>query len=316
MPGFITHYLFGCEAIKDINDEKIRAILKENRNVYSLGLQGPDVFFYFPYSFTGNRKRLASVMHVYDTGKFLHNLIKEVAVLNEKEKNVGIAYLLGFLGHYSLDTKCHPYIYYRTGYLNKGKDYFGKHTDFETDIDFLLLDRLMGKKVVDFRQENTIKLNNYSSKIVAKLLNNACKKTYPYIKTNDKIMELSIRNFYYSNGILNDKKGYKKKILSTAEMTLFGNVSAAPLFMVEDKEMIWDDPLNDKHNEWKNPWDLTFKSRKSFTELLDEAKSYYNGLILNVGNEILDDGDIDYELLDRLIGNNSYHSGLDCSIPS
>lgn len=316
MPGFITHYLFGCETIKEIHDDKIRNIIKENRNVYSLGLQGPDLFFYFPYSFTGNRKRLASVMHVYDTGKFLHNLIEEVASLGEGEKTVGIAYLLGFLGHYSLDTKCHPYIYYRTGYLNKGKDYFGKHTDFETDIDFLLLDRIAGKKVVDFRQENTIKLNKYCTKIIAKLLNNACKKTYAYIKTNSKIMEISIASFYYSNGMLNDKKGYKKKILSVAENAVLGNVSAAPLFMVEDKEIIWNDPLNDKHNEWKNPWDLKLKSEKSFMELMDDAKNYYSKLIYNVGREVVKCDDIDYNLLDRLIGNCSYHSGLDCSIPS
>lgn len=316
MPGFITHYLFGCETIKDIDEKKLRSIIKENNKAFSLGLQGPDLFFYFPYSFTGNKKRLASVMHVYETGRFLHNLIEEVSLLEEIEKNVGLAYLLGFLGHYSLDTICHPYIYYRTGYLNKGKDYFGKHTDFETDIDFLLLDKLKGKSVVDFRQENTIKLDGYSTKVVAQILGNACKKTYPYIKSNNKIIEIAIRSFYYSNGMLNDRKGYKKRALSMAEKFVFGNVSAAPLFMVANKDMVWDDPLNERNSEWKNPWDLREKSNKSFWELIDEAKSYYCALINIVGNEIIKNEEINFDLLDSLIGNNSYHSGLDCSIPS
>ncbi|MBQ4067658.1 MAG: zinc dependent phospholipase C family protein [Lachnospiraceae bacterium] len=316
MPGFITHYLFGCETVKNIKEKNLRNVIRENKKAFSLGLQGPDVFFYFPYSFTGNKKRLASVMHVYDTGRFLHNLIEEVNGLNDSKKNIGLAYLLGFLGHYSMDTKCHPYIYYRTGYLNKGKDYFGKHTDFETDIDFLLLDKLKGKSVVDFRQENTIKLDAYSTKIIAKILNNACNKTYPYIKSSNKLMEISITSFYYSNGMLNDKNGYKKRALAMAEKIVLGSVSAAPLFMVANKDMVWDDPLNEKKAEWKNPWDLKHKSRKSFLELMDEAQSYYITLINNVGNEIIKNADIDFDLLDSLICNNSYHSGLDCSIPS
>jgi len=316
MPGFITHYLFGCETVKNIKDKNISNIIKENKKAFSLGLQGPDVFFYFPYSFTGNKKRLASVMHVYDTGKFLHNLIEQVSRLDDYNRNIGIAYVLGFLGHYSMDTKCHPYIYYRTGYLNKGKDYFGKHTDFETDIDFLLLDKLKGKSVVDFRQEKTIRLDSNSTRIIAGVLNNACKKTYPFIKSSNKLMEITIKSFYYSNGMLNDKKGYKKRALSMAEKLVFGNVSAAPLFMVANKDMVWEDPLNEKRTEWKNPWDLNIKSRKSFMEIMDEAKTYYCTLINNVGNELVKNKDIDFDLLDGLIGNNSYHSGLDCRIPS
>ena len=316
MPGFITHYLFGCETIKNIKDSGIRKILKDNKNIYALGLQGPDIFFYFPYSFTGNRKRLASVMHVYDTGRFFNNLIEEIEKLKDKDKNVGIAYLLGFLGHYSLDTICHPYIYYRTGYLNKGKDYFGKHTDFETDVDFLLMYRLTNTKVVDFRQENTIKIDKNSAGIVAGLLNNACLRTYPYIKSNKRIMELAVESFYYSNGILNDRKGYKKKIVSTAERAILGAVASSPLFMIDNKDIVWDDPLNDKQREWKNPWDMSVKSCDSFMKLMEKAKYYYIHLIENVTEEIIKSDSIDYDRLNKLIGNNSYHSGLDCSIPS
>jgi len=49
---------------------------------------------------------------------------------------------------------------------------------------------------------------------------------------------------------------------------------------------------------------------------MDEAKTYYCTLINNVGNELVKNKDIDFDLLDGLIGNNSYHSGLDCRIPS
>lgn len=316
MPGFITHYLFGCEVVKDIKDKDMKKLLKDNKGAFSLGLQGPDIFFYFPYSFTGNKKRLASVMHVYDTGDFFINLIKETNRLEGKAKEIGIAYVLGFLGHYSLDTKCHPYIYYRTGYLNKGKDYFGKHTDFETDIDCLLMKKLMNYDVVNFRQEKTIKLDKNSIVIIARLLNRACKITYPYIKSSVEIMKLAVESFYYTNGLLNDRRGYKKRILSSVEKTIFGNVSAAPLFIVENKEINWEDPLNDNHKEWKNPWNMKEKSRESFMDLILNAKGYYINLMEDVFSEITNIEDVDYNKLSEVIGNNSYHSGLDCSITS
>lgn len=316
MPGFITHYIFGCQVIKEIDNKHIKKVIKDNINVYSLGLQGPDLLFYFPYSFTGNRKRLASVMHVYETGSFFENLIDEISKLNGNEQYIGIAYLYGFLGHYSLDTECHPYIYYRTGYLSKGRDYFGKHTDFETDIDNILYDRVRNKKVVDFRQEKTIKLNKKERSVVASLLNNACKKTYPYIKTNRKLMEFAIDNFYYLNGMLNDKKGYKKKVFEFAEKIILGNVSASPLFMVENKNTVWDDVLNDNHKEWKNPWNMKFKSSESFQELMQKAKIKHINMMELIESEFSDSNSINYDRVRETIRSDSYHSGLDCSIPS
>jgi hypothetical protein len=104
-------------------------------------------------------------------------------------------------------------------------------------------------------------------------------------------------------------------VLAAAERLVFGNVSASPLFMVENKEMIWDDPLNEKNMEWKNPWALKDKSNKSFIELMNDAKLNYIKLLVAVGNEIIDEK-VDFAFLDDLIGNDSYHSGLDCSIPS
>ena len=47
MPGFTTHYLFGLNTYKHLDDIEIKKHIHENHAAYSLGLQGPDVFFYF-----------------------------------------------------------------------------------------------------------------------------------------------------------------------------------------------------------------------------------------------------------------------------
>ena len=47
MPGFVTHYIFGVNAYKQIDNSDIHNIIYRNRQAYSLGLQGPDLFYYF-----------------------------------------------------------------------------------------------------------------------------------------------------------------------------------------------------------------------------------------------------------------------------
>ena len=47
MPGFTTHYLFGVDAYKKINNPKLKQKIGDNHCAFALGLQGPDVFFYY-----------------------------------------------------------------------------------------------------------------------------------------------------------------------------------------------------------------------------------------------------------------------------
>lgn len=318
MPGFTTHYLFGCESVNFIKDKELKNIIKSNKKVYGIGLQGPDIFFFSPYSFTNNKRRIGSVMHVYDTGKFLRNLISEVRNFNGYRKDIAIAYISGFLGHYSLDTVCHPYIYYSTGYEKKSSEYFGKHVDFETNIDRLLLKELKSADVLKFRHDATVALDKKEIDVIAELLNNACKKTYPYILSSKLLMKFVLSNFRYANSMLRDKAGKKKKVLSILENAVLKHPFASPLFVHDGKNCVWEDPLNKKHNVWKNPWKLEKESEASFNELMHEAREYYIEVLEYLNSYFVKDIDTNeaYSRLCRAIGNNSYHSGLDCSIPS
>ena len=47
MPGFITHYLFGINTYHTLRNKTLRQDLQQQHAAYSLGLQGPDIFFYF-----------------------------------------------------------------------------------------------------------------------------------------------------------------------------------------------------------------------------------------------------------------------------
>ncbi len=80
MPGFVTHYVFGLNAYKNLPDPDIKRIIKERRNAFSLGLQGPDLFFYFMPSSLGFKPNIANIMHKKRTGDFFRSLIDAVSI--------------------------------------------------------------------------------------------------------------------------------------------------------------------------------------------------------------------------------------------
>ena len=80
------------------------------------------------------------------------------------------------------------------------------------------------------------------------------------------------------------------------------------------------DPFNLRHARWTNPWDSTLVSHESFFELYEKAIELYRKRILSLEELLAAD---DTQKKNRLkqafladYGNNSFHSGLDVSIPS
>lgn len=85
MPGFTTHYLFGIDAYKKINDKKIKKNLYHNHSAFALGLQGPDVFFYYLPSYLLHKENLGALAHDTDTGAFSHIYWKAGNSLSESQ---------------------------------------------------------------------------------------------------------------------------------------------------------------------------------------------------------------------------------------
>ena len=150
MPGYDTHYLFGIEAYRKIPDSKIRAVIKKAKNAYVLGMLGPDIFFFYATEVAALRKNIGSIMHTKNTGEFLKHLLDYAGSLDEKKNAVELAYFCGFLTHYYLDSLCHPFVYWRTDYLNKKADYLEKHYQYESDMDLVLLRRMRNMTPYEF----------------------------------------------------------------------------------------------------------------------------------------------------------------------
>ena len=77
MPGFTTHYLFGITSYKTLNHSGFKRNLKKNHAAFSLGLQGPDIFFYDVPAYLIYRSNIiASTAHCKHTGQFLSALLE------------------------------------------------------------------------------------------------------------------------------------------------------------------------------------------------------------------------------------------------
>ena len=46
MPAGYTHYCFGKDVYKHLDDQNIKDLLLRNENCFLIGLHGPDIFFY------------------------------------------------------------------------------------------------------------------------------------------------------------------------------------------------------------------------------------------------------------------------------
>ncbi len=318
MSGFNAHYFFGNNHLQLLEDSDIKNICKKYSNVFSIGLQGPDIFFYFVIAGFSEGKNLGSLVHVEETDRFFQNMYRGLSMFQNRpvEKAIAIAYMSGFLGHYILDVHTHPYIYGRTKYTeNPDAAYYDRHVFLESDIDRLILERYSGLKPSEFYQERTILLSKSECRVITDLLYYTFKKTYASVRTLRAFIQSSLYTMPLGCYVLHDKHGRKKAWLRKLEDIFLGYPLASTL-VPSDTLLFFRDPLNLSHKKWSNPWDQTTISCESYMDLYENAGAEYldilrefNGLLANDRLTMSD------SFLNRL-GNRSYHSGLDCNIPS
>lgn len=107
MPALYAHDRFG-EKVSEKSDGELKNIIFKYYNQYEVGLQGPDIlFFYRPYH--GNDvAKYGSHLHAVSALPFFEHAAKVVNYYGRDSAQY--AYLLGFICHYTLDSECHPYV--------------------------------------------------------------------------------------------------------------------------------------------------------------------------------------------------------------
>lgn len=316
MPGFTTHYLFGINTYQSLKNDSLKKTIFDHHAAFSLGLQGPDIFFYYLPSYVVHENNIGSVAHKEDTGRFLSCLLESTNLFPDKtEDAIARAYIMGFIGHYLLDRRCHPYIYDRSHFQGKTPEYYGAHMNLEVDIDTELLEFYKNKLPSAFRQDSTIMLNRLELRTIATILYYAYSMTYPDLKITYTDMRLAIRSVQAGTRFLHDPHGKKKVLTRKMESLTLGFPVLSPM-IASDYLRFYKDPLNILHKEWKNPWDETKVSTDSFLDLMEAAQEEYIRFLprlhrLFSSKKHSDAARLRQENILKDLGSFSYHSGLD-----
>ncbi len=115
MPSIYAHQKFGNDVLA-LLPEPVRDRIAEHSDLYHIGLQGPDIFFYYHPLSWGEVPRYGNRMHELSGHQFFGDALERWYALpensaEEKErKKAARVYLYGVLCHYTLDSSCHRFI--------------------------------------------------------------------------------------------------------------------------------------------------------------------------------------------------------------
>lgn len=291
MPSILTHYGFN----KELFDRKID-FLKNNEDIYLVGAQGPDPFFFrglIPSFFNKNSKdirKYGSRLHKMSPDQvfsFLFNYANQ-----SEHRDTLFSYIYGAGMHYILDRKIHPYVYYKTGFSDNKKEkrrYFVSHTLFETNIDVLLMNGLFDKYKV--KPQESIECDIFKINCVSEMYGSLAKDFMKEKCITNASFKEAYNDMKKIEKILYSKKGVKKKIVDILLKNTPINTMMHPR-KVKDDNLI--DYLNIKNNDWKDPC-LEIIYNKSVHQLIDEAKeevTIWKKIVIDAYNEIFNEEEL------------------------
>ena len=158
MPTTFTHDVFGKDVWK-LLPKQLKGIIRENEEVYRIGLHGPDIFFYY-YPFMKNKtNQIGHRMHRENASEFFNRAIE--AFRKEPFEPLA-AYLLGFACHFVLDSTCH-------GYVGKFERETGTtHAEIETELDryFMIREK---KKLYDYLPAGVLNPSEENCQVIQKV---------------------------------------------------------------------------------------------------------------------------------------------------
>lgn len=308
MPSFVTHYLYGVESFQQTKNNALKAVIKKHKQVYCLGLQGPDLFLYdFLMALQTPFRGMGRKLHNDRTRDYIFTLVDHTMKLKHpKEKEIAMAYTAGFICHYLLDSNTHPFIYYHSGQkdITNPLHAFALHSQFETTLDANMYLYKTGDSITHFPFYKTIALKKDEAKITARLLKNTINETYFYHKPtlSTKRVLLSMKSMYLEIKQLQDPSGGKQKLFHAIDQVCPGYPILSSMisngFLNPSKDM-----LNLQKKPWYSPWEPDVIYTKSYPELFHESLSLSKAVFDTLYTT-------DFTALHKLILNRSYNTGL------
>lgn len=159
MPDFYAHYIHGQRVFALLSSEIAAGIL--NKNLYNLGLQGPDfLYFHKPFKKDNNPVlQLATDIHNTNCTDVFNDVLTKIKIEPNTDE---FSYIMGFIGHFGLDSSCHPYVNAMVEEMKRD------HAEIEMEFEKFLL-KQDGLHPLRYKAHNYIDINEKEAEAVANI---------------------------------------------------------------------------------------------------------------------------------------------------
>lgn len=193
MPAAYAHYRFGEQVRKHIQKEK-QDTIERHLQLFRIGLQGPDLFFYFNPLMKNVINQIGSENHQQSGNEFFSRAKRVVEEHKNDERYLAYAY--GVMAHYSLDRACHGYVEEKTNQGMVG------HVEIEKEFERFLMEK-DGEDALSYHPARSITVSKEYAKVIAAF----------YPGTDQKVVLRSLRDFIFFHEICRCPKSLKRNIL-------------------------------------------------------------------------------------------------------
>lgn len=184
MPTTYAHDLFGQKVYRRL-PENMKKIIRENGELYRIGLHGPDIFFYY-FIFKNHVSGVGYRMHKEKAAAFFQ---EGMAQVRERKDEALLAYLLGFGCHYLLDSACHPFV---NEMHDKGKI---SHSLLEIEFDRFLMEE-NGKNPYTYYPSDCIQASKQNAAVIH--------RAFPLVKQKNILLSLKLMKFMTNQLVCDD----------------------------------------------------------------------------------------------------------------
>lgn len=184
MPAAYAHMVFGKE-VTAILPLSAQGSINRYPELFGIGLQGPDILFYYHPSETQAYVLYGHNIHKRPAADFFRYALVQLEKLADLEKEKATAYLMGFLCHFILDSNCHPIVRKHT---IPGE---ASHRQIEREFDRFLMEKDKVRPEWFIPWTSTVPLAEKHAEIIGLF----------YPEAGDKVIRRGIRNMRWYESV-------------------------------------------------------------------------------------------------------------------
>lgn len=276
MPAFCTHYLFS-EEMKDL----ILGNLDFNfvPSACAIGTQGPDVFFFhrfLPLAMPGKtRRKVGSAIHNCRPAELFDAFSDYLAF--SANRDVAKSFIYGYIMHYALDRKCHPFVYsFQERILEKSKSlhHSTAHNRIEHNMDTYILNIKLGlDDPSDFDCAKTLEAHYDVLDEIAHLMAFVVPRVTQHHITEDEALQ-AIKDTIIMEKILRNKGNFLMRFVNILDVLISPLSKGYQLSSnINPKDLENSKKYGNINNKlWYSPYSPEEKRYESYLDLYDLAK--------------------------------------------